>query len=290
MRFSRAIEVFLFLLSGILLSGCGISAYPGQPGVVTNNYSKIDMESLQADGLFVYEAIYDNRPGGKGVGAIITKLYPKAQTNTSNVRTNADGTLYRVKAQYDGAEVQMIAIPSLGQVHMAPNSKVQFLISYKQSLDEVDDKNIAEEHLFKPVKALAAEAMRIKTFRWDLLKAGRLLPNGNLSYEVTALGMDAKQFVPSKPVLVETNLFQNSLRTNLTIEQRTEALQFLETNFPKGYQGVVKIQLKGATQPFPVRLGIHSVKTAQAAGMQIMKDASTQMAREVAEQFEAGQL
>src|SRR5690242_1796241 len=89
-----ALQRALFSLTLILgLSRCGIVTYPGQPGMATNNYSKIDAEYLDAAGLFFYEVSYDNRPKGVGVGAIVTKLYPGARTYTSNVRTNADGTL-----------------------------------------------------------------------------------------------------------------------------------------------------------------------------------------------------
>ena len=70
--------VYLFLLLGVVMtSGCGIVNYPGQPGMVTNNFNKLDFEYLDEPGLFVYETTYDNRAGGSGVGAVVTKLYPE---------------------------------------------------------------------------------------------------------------------------------------------------------------------------------------------------------------------
>ena len=80
MSFARTLFLCLAAFAVVGLSGCGMAVYPGQPGMVTNGYSKIDLENLDAEGLWVYEVVYDNRAGGKGVGAIVTKLYPGAQT------------------------------------------------------------------------------------------------------------------------------------------------------------------------------------------------------------------
>lgn len=275
------------LVLGVVLSGCGISVYPGQPGVVTNSYSKIDLENLDVEGLWVYEVVYDNTEGGKGVGAIVTKLYPGAQTHTSNVRTNADGTLYRNKAQYNGAEVQMIAIPSLNQVHVAPNSKVQFLLEYTTSLDEIDDKNVAEQSLFKP-DALVRVSRAIQ-LRWQLLKLAKLTGRG-LAYEVTAVKFGDKKFTPAKPILVETNLSQNGIRTTITPELKQELTHFVETNFPKGFKGKAEFYFKGAADSISVSLGMHSFKTAEAAGIKIIKDASDELASDIVNRFNRGNL
>lgn len=282
--------IILSVLGMLFLSGCGIVSYPGQPGVVTNGYAKIDIENLTDDGLYVFEAVYDNRPGGKGVGALITKLYPKAATYTSNVRTNADGTLYRVKGQYEGAEVQMISIPSIQQVHLSPQSKVGMMIQYESSLDEVDDRNLSEEGIFKmslgPIQ-LRPEAIALKRFRWDLMRAGRLLPNGQVAYEIMAMELAGKKFVPHKSIVVETNFLQNSLRTNITKEGREEAARFLESYFPKGYSGPAQIYLKGATSPLTLKIGLNTIKTAEASGMKIIHNASESLAEEVLKRFQS---
>lgn len=270
----------------VVAAGCGVVEYPGQPGVVTNSYSKIDLEYLEEEGLFYYEAIYDNRPGGAGVGALITKLYPGATTYTSNVRTNADGTVYRVKGQYDAGLVQMISIPSVNQVHISPQSKVLFLVSYDQSLDEVDDRNIAEEQIFSPERILDLVWPGLERLRQKLefLKSGSLLPSGNLSYEVVSLSLGDKVFRPSKSVSFETNFGQNALHSNCNAALRNEARGFLESNFPKGYHGTVLVELASGVK-LPLSLGLDTIDTLKASGKQVIPNASEALAKEVALKF-----
>ena len=284
----RSLFVFSFAL--LALCHCGIVTYPGQTGLVTNNYAKIDMEYLDEPGLFVYETVYDNRTHGQGVGAIITKLYPGAKTYTSNVRTNAEGTLFRAKGAYDGAEVQMISIPNLHQVHVSPNSQVAFLLEYATSLDEIDETNTAEKDLFKKLEInpiLPEKAFESKKFRWDLLRAGNLTPSGNLAYEITSMEMNQMKFTPTQPVTLETNFFANGLRSNLTAQTKTELIRFVEANFPKGYKGTVNMQVKGSSTPIPMRLGVHTLKTLANSGTKVTPDATEAMAQEILARFKA---
>lgn len=283
----KVIIPILGLTLAIQFSGCGIASYPGQPGVETNGYSKIDMENLDFDGLWVYEVVYDNTESGKGVGAIVTKLYPGAQTYTTNVRTNGEGTLYRHKGQLNGAEVQMISIPSLNQIHLSPNSKVGLLLGFSQSLDEVDDINKAESDLFKP--QLMAKVSRALQLKWQLLKLGKFTGRG-LSYEVSAVKLGEKKLSLAAPVIVETTLTQNGVRAIVSAEQREEITRFVESNFPKGYKGKADIFFAGATEPISVSLGVNTIKTAEAAGVKIIRNASDALALEVAARFNKGNL
>jgi hypothetical protein len=285
---SKQSAIVVSLLSLLFFGGCGIMYYPGQPGVVTNSFSKIDYEDLEFEGLYVYETTYDNRAGGKGVGAIVTKLYPNAQTNTSNVRTNADGTVYRAKQPYKGAMVQMISIPQQEQIILPPDSSVFLLLMYVQSLDEIDDINLAEQSLFvnNPAPTVLSRVARaVKAFRFDALRAGKLLPNGNLSYEVTSVELGKVKFVPSKPIQIETNFGQTGVHTNLSVEIRKEAQAFVEENFPKGYNGEVKLHVKGTDKPLAVKVGLHTVKTAEAAGMTVIKNASPELIEQTLKRF-----
>lgn len=248
-----------------LCSHCAVSSYPGQNGVVTNGFSKIDLEVLMEDGLWVYEVSYDNRDGGPGVGAIVTKLYPHARTYTSNVRTNADGTLYRVKSSYNGAAVQMIALPAQNQVILAPDSHVQFLIDYKAPLDEVDDQNIAEADLFSGNKNSAprhSQAMMVQQTKFALIKAGKMNFTGDISYEISAIELGDKVFTPPKNIVVETNLIQSGVRTNLTSEIRDSMVKFMNYHFPHGYQGGIKIQVNGTRLPLTLPITIRTIDSA----------------------------
>jgi hypothetical protein len=285
----RRIQLFrnFFICLGLLLalSRCGIATYPGQPGVVTNSYSKIDLEYLEEPGLFVYETVYDNRAGGKGVAAIVTKLYPNAKTFTSNVRTNADGTVFRTKTAYKGADVQMIALPATQQVHMSPHHKIALTMGYEASLDEVDDKNIAEEDLFHPAKMLSAMGIETKKLRWDLLRAGTLRRNGNLFYEITSIDLGDKTFVPSEPFQLETSLFQNSVKSTISAAVKAEAVQFLEGSFPKGFKGTAGIHVKGQTTAIAMKLSLHTPKTMEASGMRVTMDATPELWNTIVRNF-----
>lgn len=276
----------LLLATGCLMffSGCGIVIYPGQPGMVTNNFNKLDFEYLDEPGLFVYETVYDNRPGGQGVGAVVTKLYPNAKTYTSNVRTNSDGTLYRSKVEYEGAQIQMISVPNIGQVNLSPNHQLMFFVDYAVSVDETDDKNISEAQLFKPQAPssdLSSKAFESKKMRWDLLRAGNLLASGNFSYEVIAVEMKQIKFIPTQSVSVETNFFGNAIKTQLSAQMKAEFIQFIEANFPKGYKGPVQVYVKGSSAPLVVSLGINTVKTLENSGIKVQKDVSESAMQEI---------
>ncbi|MFM8270239.1 MAG: hypothetical protein ACKN9V_08635 [Pseudomonadota bacterium] len=279
-RFLNFFAPFSFF---VLLSGCAVVLYPGQPGMVSSSFVKIDLEILEEPGLFVYEAVYDNTSSGQGVSAVVTKLYPKAQTYTTNVRTNADGTLFRVKAQYNGADIQMISIPQQNQIYLNPNHQIAFLIDYETSLDEIDEKNSAEENLFKPthVGELRPVSFETKRMKWQMVKAAKFLPNGNLGYEVNALQMGQLKFVPSQPIVLETSLAQNSIKTLLSPEMKQEFSQFFEANFPKGYRGKVDFYVKDSTQPLSLNLGINTMKTAEASGIKVIKGIPESIVRKV---------
>jgi len=257
----------------LLLSSCAVVHYPGQPGMVASSFVKIDLEVLEEPGLFVYEAIYDNTSMGGGVSAVVTKLYPGAKTYTTNVRTNADGTLFRVKGQYNGADLQMISIPHEGQVYVNPNHQLAFLIDYETSLDEIDDKNVAEENIFKPSDGLGLRPVSFETKRlkWEMIKAAAFLPSGNLGYEITAIEMGTAKYQPTESIALETSLAQNAIKTTLNSKTKNEFTQFFESQFPKGYRGNVNFYVKGVRNPLTLRMGINTFKTAEASGLKIIK-------------------
>ena len=130
-------------------TSCGLVQYPGQPGIVTNGYSKIDFEYLDESGLWVYEASYDNRVGGAGVTALVTKLYPNALTYTSNGRSGSHGSFYKHKTPMAGGSVQLIYLAETGEIMMPPDSLVEVFVEQDLSIDEIDDQNIAESDLFE---------------------------------------------------------------------------------------------------------------------------------------------
>lgn len=283
MCFISRVGLYLSLVVTLLLSGCGIVLYPGQPGMASSSFAKLDLEILEEPGLFVYESVYDNTSNGRGVSTVITKLYPKAQTYTTNVRTNADGTLFRVRSQYNGAEIQMISIPQQNQIYLNPSHQLAFLIDYETSLDEVDEKNVAEENLFKPspFDSLRPQSFETKRMRWEFIKAARFLTSGNLGYEVTAVQLGEVKYTPSQPILLETSLAQNAIRTNLSKESKQEFTQFFEGNFPRGYKGKVLFQVKGTVQPVALNLGVNTFKTAEAGGLKIIKGIPDALLKEV---------
>jgi hypothetical protein len=277
------LKILFVSFSVLFLSGCGVVLYPGQPGMVASSFVKLDLEILEEPGLYVYEAVYDNTSSGHGVSAVITKLYPKAQTYTTNVRTNADGTLFRVKAQYNGAEIQMVSMPQQNQVYLNPSHQIAFLIDYENSIDEIDDENIAEENLFKPsmINSLMPKSFETKRMKWQLIKAARFLSNGNLGYEVTALQLGQFKFVPSQSINLETSLAQNAIKTTLTPEMKQEFSQFLEANFPKGYRGKVDFYVKDSVTPISFNLGVNTLKTAEASGLKVIKGIPDGLLRKV---------
>lgn len=257
-----------FSLLGFLSTGCAIANYPGQPGLVTNGYSKIDLEVLMDDGLWVYETTYDNRPQGKGVSAIVTKLYPGARTYTTNVRTNEFGTYYRAKSPYQGASVQMISMPQTNQYVVSPDSHVMLIVDYDAPLDEVDDRNLAEEKIFTDFtdtneNKMPQRALDMQTFRHQVLKAGRLNLMGNVSYDITAVEFAGKTFTPDKIIHVESNLLQNGLRTNLDLKTRQEFVRFLDYNFPQGFRGEIFIHVNGEKISFKPPMMLKTPKMVQ---------------------------
>ena len=283
MNFLRSLSALFYLSCLTFLGACGIVHYPGQPGMVASSFVKVDLEILEEPGLFVYEAVYDNTSAGTGVSAVITKLYPKAQTYTSNVRTNADGTLFKVKGQYNGADIQMISMPQQNQVYLNPNHQIAFLVDYDLSLDEIDDKNVAEQNLFKPssFQGLSPQSFETKRMRWELIKASRFLPSGNLAYEVTAVGMGGTKYVPAEPINLETSLAQNAIKTTLNTQTKQDFSQFLETHFPKGYKGKIDFYVKDSTQPLSFEMGVNTLKTAEASGIKIIKDLPDSLVRKL---------
>jgi len=271
---SKLFRTILVLCGTLFLSSCGIVQYPGQPGMVSSSFAKLDLEILEEPGLFVYEAVYDNSSSGQGVSAVVTKLYPKAQTYTTNVRTNSEGSLFRVKAQYNGADIQMISMPQQNQIYVNPNHQLMFLVDYDTSIDEIDEKNIAEENLFKPnlSSMLSPKSFETKRVRWEMIRAAKFLPSGNLGYEITSLQMNQAKFVPSAPIALETTLLQNAIRTTLTPEVKQEFVTFLESHFPTGFKGKVNFYVKDSTQPLSFNLGVNTFKTAEAGGLKIVKE------------------
>ena len=69
---------------------------------------------------------------------------------------------------------------------------------------------------------------------------------------------------------------------------KTELVQFIDTNFPKGFSGAITLNVKGATEPLTISLGVNTVKTLETAGIKIVKDASEHMLQEIKERFKAG--
>jgi hypothetical protein len=288
MRFKR-LFFFAIATTAILVGpGCGIRGYPGQPGVVTDQFSKLSEEMLDESGLFFYETTYDNRPGGKGVQSVVTKLYPGARTFTSNIRTNSDGSKYQVKGEYKGAVVQMISLPPTHEVILPPGSKVQVIVDYSLSMDEIDVRNASEESLFsgalarglKPMTSLSQSALKSMGTRLSLFRAGRLDRLGSLNYQVTAVDLNGQIYTPAKPILVQTDLTQAGVRTSLTEAEKQAFVSFLESRFPKGYQGEIRFQLAGSSEPisYPVRL--NTPKTLSAAGTHVTLNASAEQIRQ----------
>lgn len=276
----RHFLLFIAVCALVFLPNCAYLEYPGQPGAVTNGYSKIDYEYLDYDGLWVYEVSYDNTKEGAGVGAIVSKFYPGAQTYTSNARFNEEGTLYRTKGQYDGATVQAIVIPSVKQILMPPKNNVwAFMVSYR-SENEVDDRNIAEEGIFKP-RTHQSNSLGIfqRAARFvKVLKAGRLTRDGSLSYYVSAVEMDGKKLELAEPVHVQTNVFQTAIKSNLTVDAKKAFVQFINNNFPKGFGGDIKIHLKDAPEPLIFQAAVHTLTTAKNVGFKIIERSSDELA------------
>lgn len=261
------------LLGGMALSltlgGCGIQVYPGQPGVRTNGFAKIDMETVDDSGLWVYEVTYDNAPTGAGVEQVVTKLYPGAFTYTSNVRTNSDGTTYRHKSPYKGAKIEMISLPKEATIILPPDSLVQLIVDYDISMDEIDDRNLSEEGLFTRPAAFTARILEQTRMKWDLLKAGSFV-DGKLHYAVAKarLGKEELDF-SATPVKLSTTLSQTGIVLGLSVEQKEKIRAFINEKFPKGYQGEVELVLIDGSS-YKITLGLNTIETARAAGKKII--------------------
>lgn len=254
-RLAGKIRLFGAFCLGIGLVSCGIQNYPGQPSVKTNGFAKLDLETVDEVGLWVYEVSYDNGIDGKGVEQIVTKLYPNAQTYTSNSRTNADGTLYRHKFAYKGAKIQLISLPKEGTILMPPDSEVMILVDYDKSMDEVDDRNLNEDDLFQAPAAMLASAQEALSLRWRLLKLGQF-QEGKLHYRIDriVLGKETLDF-SLDPLRFSTSLSQTGVTLQTTRQQKLKAREFINSKFPKGYQGDVMFELgDGESIMIPLRL------------------------------------
>lgn len=262
--------------------------YPGQPARVTNGYSKIHLEYLDWEGLWVYEVSYDNRKNGPGVGAIVTKLYPGATKFTSNMRKNVEGTVYRTKTEYENARVQMIAIPKLNQIMIPANSRVWFYVGYSKSLNEVDDRNIAEDKIFskqhreEPISPLTVAEF---AFRSKIWRAAQFSKDGSITGEVTAVTMGEKKFDFTAPVKVEANLPLDAVKVDLGTQKISSLVSFVESNFKQGYDGLVELSLKGSELPMGLELSVHTAKTAEAAGIKIVKTEREEELLELAKKY-----
>ncbi len=284
----RRIIIPILLGYVAFFSSCAYQEYPGQPGVVTNGYSKMDYEYLDYDGLWVYEVSYDNRANGPGVGAIVTKFYPGAQVNTSNVRMNEEGTLYKHKGQYDGATVQAIVIPKLNQIMMPANNAIWFFIGATESMDEIDDRNIAEEKIFTQGRAsdslLRTGYQRARRFV-QVLTAGTLKRDGKLHFQVAAIELAGKKYELKEALEVQTNVLQTSITAPIKTEVKAEFRQFFETTFANGFKGKAKIFVKGVTEPLAFALSLHTPATAKKMGFTIIPTMGQDELRRIAAQF-----
>ncbi len=257
------------MAASLLLSSCAIQNYPGQPGVRTNGFAKIDLETVDDVGLWVYEVTYDNSATGDGVEQIVTKLYPGALTYTSNVRTNADGTNYRHKFPYKGAKIQMISIPKEGTIILPPDSEVMVLVDYDVSMDEVDDRNLSEEGLFTRPRAFTAGMLETAKMRWNLLKAGEF-SNGKLLYSIGKVRLKSEELdFSSDPIKLSTTLSQTGIILSLSAEQKRKMRSFINEKFPKGYQGEVELVLVDGTA-FKTNLGLNTLDTVKASGKKVI--------------------
>ena len=268
------IVALLGIWASIFLSGCGLVGYPGQAGMATNGYSKIDMEFLDASGLWTYEVSYDNREGGAGVTAIISRLYPGALTYTSNSRSGPDGTHYRHKEPYQGSTVQMIYMPATGQMIVPPDSQVMILLEQDVSNDEVDLNNIAETNLFDPPAPEVLNPMGNlwQYLRFSTLKLGEFI-QGKLHYQVKALHFNNQKLTFDAHISISTNRIQNAIQGNLSLDIKKRLVEFLDTNFPQGFEGELGVELVSTdTLRFPVRL--KTLQSFVASGGKITVDQS----------------
>ncbi len=272
----------------LCLVGCGLVTYPGQPGIKTSGVSKIDVEFVTDEGLYVYEARYDNGETGKGISQILTLAYPNALTFTSNVRTNADGSLYRTERQYLGAQVEMLVYPKKKEIQIPTGSKVALLLDSELSVDEVDSRNLSEESIFAPAPVPQPEPRpqpqpptlrkgNLLELRWQLLRAARWSRTGHLHYQIEGIHLGDKTWTPLEALSFQTNLAQNGLQVTVSEASRKSFVEFVETNFPSGFSGPVGIKLHGVTQAVRLPVGIHTLNTVKAIGFKVKEVSSREL-------------
>ncbi len=271
------IKIIFFLLLTVNLS-CGLYHYPGQPGAKTNSYAKIELEYLDGFGLWIYEASYDNSKEGEGVAAIITKLIKNATTFTSSVRTNMDGTLYRSKASYEGAEIQMISLPRQKTVILSPQSKVNILVSVETSFDEIDDRNLAEEGIFKKkiqsVADYSHKAYEFVTKKINLLQVADISPTGQLSYTIASMKLGPQKIVFKTPIEIMTNFLQTSITAHINEQAQVELERLLDDYFPNGYSGSIDFYLKDKEIPLAFNLSLHTRRSLKNNGVIVIENMS----------------
>lgn len=233
----------------MMLTHCAVAKYPGQPGVRTNGFSQIEREFVDEDGLWTFEVVYDNSIGGAGHIATITKLYPGAKTFTSNARSNGHGSFYRHKYPYKGALIQAIYIAKTNQMIIPEGSKVLSIVDAKLSVNEIDDRNVNEEHIFKGDMPELPKMVDLENIKSDLafMRAGELTRMGRLGYNLAAVRAGNHEFRFKNPVYIEASLYQQGLSTSLTSEQKSNVVYWFNDKFPTGYDGEITFELTNGT-------------------------------------------
>jgi len=237
----------------------------------TKDFSKIDHESLDEFGLWMINVTYDNTKEGKGTSAIMTYLFRGAQTYTSNVRTNADGTIYRFKNNPKGASLQAIALPQQNTVIVPEDSIVIMFGGIEISLDEVDDSNLAEQNVFSRSFAQSKKAYQFAKTRYQWMKAGSFNAHGHLDYEIESATLGDKVLKFVKPIFVSTNVIGTSSSNSIDGSVRKQIMDFVETHFPKGFSGKARLQLKGQDELIDFPLKLNTLKTLQESGVSVQR-------------------
>jgi hypothetical protein len=177
--------------------------------------------------------------------------------------------MYRHKFPYKGGKIQMISLPKDNAIIVPPDSLVQLIVDYDISMDEVDDRNLAEEGLFSQPQAYVARVAEQTRMKWNILKAGEFVA-GKLNYAISKvrLGKDELDF-GSTPVKLSTTLSQTGVQLNVSAEQKQRMRAFINEKYPKGYQGEVELVLLDGTS-FKTTLGLNTIETLKAAGKKIL--------------------
>lgn len=272
MRNRIAGYAFASIWLGVGLTSCGIATYPGQPGVKTNGQSRLDYEVLDEDGLWIYEASYDNSAAGGGVDSITTRLFSGVYTYSSNARTNADGTYYRHKLPYRGSTIQMISFPQKGEVYVPDDSKVQLMVDYDISMNEIDDRNLNEENIFQASQTVFKSAIKNVEWRFDTLRKAKFDTEGGLSYSISSLRFSNKNFTPKRDFTVKTNLVQNGITVALDPKDKARLVDFLDQNFPEGFDGKLTAKVNG-NQTITKKVKINTLNSLAAQGVHVIATA-----------------